>query len=226
MRLRCRDGGSWLRFGNSLALPVDLWRCDSPGGPMARRDCRYRRMRERRRFYQAVIDAYNALSAKCIERFWKDPVRDVLLAIESNNGEILPAPDRLLLHREDSVLTGGPLEAFVLFGADPESDRLRLTACFDEHGQPGRCLWNVHLFTWIGDADDAAGNTAARIADRLAAIIRFGMHNNPPANNRVFGACNGDVVHCDLVVSLAFIVGLDIAEVTRMARGSGGCAGV
>src|SRR5437899_2600832 len=76
-------------------------------------------------------------------------------------------------------------------------------------------LWFPGL--WIGYADNAASNPATGIADRLAAVIRLGMHNNPTAEDRIFRASDSDIRHGDFIVSFASSVGLHISQVPSMA---------
>lgn len=68
--------------------------------------------------------------------------------------------------------------------------------------------------TRVSNTNNAAGNSAAGIADRLTRIIDFGMDDNGVADNRVFGAENGNIIKGNFIVGFAVIIGLDIAEVT------------
>ncbi len=47
------------------------------------------------------------------------------------------------------------------------------------------------LFPWVGKADHATRDPTACIADRLTAVIRFGVNDEPAAHNRILwpGGC-------------------------------------
>src|SRR6185369_3463106 len=49
------------------------------------------------------------------------------------------------------------------------------------------------------------------------AVIRLAVHDNGVADDRVLGATDADVVHRQLQVSLAAVVGLEIAKVAGVA---------
>src|SRR5439155_26688409 len=68
------------------------------------------------------------------------------------------------------------------------------------------------LFPGVCDAYHAASNASARVAYRLAAIVHFRVHNHATADDWIPHARNRNVVHGDLVVRLAFVVGGQVAK--------------
>ena len=68
----------------------------------------------------------------------------------------------------------------------------------------------------VGHADDTARNPAACIANRLAAVVNFGVHDHPAAEDGILGSHNRNVGQRDLVMGFSLIVRLDISKIARM----------
>lgn len=66
----------------------------------------------------------------------------------------------------------------------------------------------------FSNADHTAGEARAGIADRLTAVVDFGMHDDAAANDGIFRSGNADVVDGYFVMGMAVVVGLHIAKIT------------
>lgn len=74
----------------------------------------------------------------------------------------------------------------------------------------------VDVLLRVGHADDTARNPAAGIADRLAAVVYFGVHDHAAAEDGILGSHDRNIGHRDLVMGFSLIVRLDISKIARM----------
>jgi hypothetical protein len=77
------------------------------------------------------------------------------------------------------------------------------------------------LFAGVGDADDAAGNSATGVADGLASVVDFRVNDDGTADEWVLWPGNGDIFHGQFVMGFAVCIGLEVAEVASVAVLSG-----
>lgn len=77
----------------------------------------------------------------------------------------------------------------------------------------------LKLFRWSGisDADDATGNARAGIADRLAAIVHFCMHNDAASENGIFRCRDRNVTDGDFAMDFAVVISLEVSQIARVA---------
>src|ERR1039457_2210193 len=89
-------------------------------------------------------------------------------------------------------------------------DKSRLAAGGLLYDSPGRS------FPWIGHTDYATSNPGSSISNWLTPIIWFRVDDYCTSEDRVLLSLDGDVAHGDFIMSFAFAVCLDVAEVASM----------
>ncbi len=80
------------------------------------------------------------------------------------------------------------------------------------------------LFRYVRDTNHPTRNSCTGVADRLAAIIRLGVDDHAPSNDRILSPGDGDVLDGDLIFYFAVVIGLEVPQIASVSLFCGGQA--